>query len=127
MTTEHAQAFTQRSLLWAGFVLIMLGGCGGDETRQEAETSDPRAALLEACETQQGIGWLKREHGDAYCECWADTAEEVLGEANYDRLVQAARAELRAADVAERERIARENTDLYTSVSNAARSCGSAN
>jgi hypothetical protein len=79
---------------------------------------------VEACDTQQGFGWLKREHGGDYSECWADRAQEVLGEVNYTRLVQAARAELAAADAADRERIVRENTDLYSSGSSAAQSCG---
>jgi hypothetical protein len=80
---------------------------------------------MEACETTQGIGWLKREYGEDYCSCWADKAKEVLGDDNYSSLVQASRAELAAgADVADRERIARENTHLYSSVSHAAQSCG---
>jgi hypothetical protein len=82
-----------------------------------------QCSLIEACETQQRIGWLKREYGEDYCECWADKAQEVLGEANYGMLVQASRAELASADVADRERIARENTHLYSTVSAAAQSC----
>lgn len=111
-------------LLWSSVALLGIWACGAESAGDEFTEEEGRAALMEACETQQGIGWLKREYGEDYCECWADKAQEVLGEANYSRLVQASRAELASADVADRERIARENTDLYSSVSNAAQSCG---
>ena len=115
----------KRPLLWSSMVLLGLGACGADRAGDQFTEEEGRAALIKACETQQGIGWLKQEHGEDYCECWAEKAQEVLGEMNYGRLVQASRAELASADVADRERIVRENTDLYSSVSNAARSCTS--
>lgn len=103
--------------LFSGSLLILtLAACGGTPT-------DGRATLMAACDTQQGIGWLKREHGEQYCECWADKAREVLADENYGKLVAAAAAELKAADNADREKIVRENTSLYSTVSNAARSC----
>jgi hypothetical protein len=114
----------RQRLMLSGLALLGLWACGAGSSGDELTEEEARAALVEACETQQGIGWLKSEYGDAYCECWADKAEEVLGEENYDKLVQASRAELASADVADRERIARENTHLYSSVSNAAQSCG---
>lgn len=127
MSTKFAREMTRQPLLWTTLVLVILAGCGSGDTTQQIEEGDPRTALLEACETQQGIGWLKREYGDTYCECWADKAQEVLGEDNYGKLVQASRAELGAENAADRERIVRENTHLYSSVSNAAQSCGSTN
>jgi hypothetical protein len=117
----------KHSPLWSSVVLLGLWACGAGSAGDQFTEEEGRAALIEACGTQQGIGWLKREHGEDYCECWADKAKDVLGEANYSRLVQASRAELASADVADRERIARENTDLYSSVSNAAQSCGRTN
>lgn len=105
--------------------LFGLLACGAGTADDQPTAEDGRAALIEACETQQGIGWLKREHGDDYCGCWADRAQEVLGEANYVRLVRVSRAELAAPDVADRERIVRENSELYSSVSSAAQSCRS--
>ena len=116
----------RQPLVWSSVAVLGLWACGAEDTGEQLSQGEGRAALLEACETQQGIGWLKREHGDGYCECWADKAQEVLGEANYSRLVQASRAEVAAADVADRERIVRENTDLHASVSTAAQSCGRA-
>jgi len=114
-------------LLWSSVALLGLWACGAGSAGDQFTEAEDRAALVEACNTQQGIGWLKREYGEGYCECWADKAREVLGDANYSRLAQASRAELASADVADRERIARENTDLYSSVSNAAQSCRKTN
>jgi hypothetical protein len=114
----------KQPLLWSSVALLALWACGTESAGDQFTEEEGRAALVEACETQQGIGRLKREHGDDYCECWADKAQEVLGEANYSRLVQASRAELASDDVADREKIARENTELYSSVSSAAQSCG---
>lgn len=117
---------TERSLVGSTAVLLAgvlsLAACAGGELSAE----ESRSAVVEACETQQGIGWLKREYGERYCECYADTALEVLSEENYDVLARASRAELDAADVADRERIARENTSVYSSVSGAMGSCGDA-
>ncbi len=117
----------RQPMLWCSVALLGLWACGAGSAGEQFTEAENRAALVDACESQQGIGWLKREHGDNYCECWADRAQEVLGEANYSRLVQATRAELAAADVADRERIVRENTDLYSSVSSTAQSCGRTN
>jgi hypothetical protein len=116
----------QPLLLWSTVALLGLWACGPERSADQFTEEEDRAALIEACDSQQGIGWLKREYGEDYCECWADKAQEVLGEENYGRLVEASRAELVAADVADRERIARENTHLYSSVSSAAQSCTSA-
>src|SRR5690606_21098001 len=114
---------TKLALVWSGIAVVGLWACGAGNAEDSFTEEEGRAALIEACGTQQGIGWLKREYGDNYCDCWADKAKDVLGEANYGKLVQASRAELAAADAADRETIARENTDLYSSVSNAAQSC----
>lgn len=102
------------------FVLVVLAGlaaCGG------GEQIDNRAVLMASCETQQGIGWLKREYGDSYCECWADQAKEVLSSENYQTLVKAAEAETKAADGADREKIIRQHTEIYSTVSDATRRC----
>jgi hypothetical protein len=116
----------KQPLLWSTIALPGLWACGTERSADQFNEEEGRAALIEACDTQQGIGWLKREYGEDYCACWADRAQEVLGEENYRRLVEASRAELVSADVADRERIARGNTHLYASVSNAAQSCRSA-
>lgn len=118
----------KKPLLWSSVALLGLWACGAGPASDPFTEEEGRAALIEACETQQGIGWLKREYGEDYCGCWADKAKEVLGEENYSSLVQASRAELAAgADVADRDRIARENTHLYSSVEAAAQSCGRGN
>lgn len=107
-----------------GAAALVLGlgllACGGGEAIDEV------AVLTEACETQQGIGWLKREHGEAYCACWASEAKNVLSEENYAKFVEASAGELKAADEADREKIVRTNSPLYTTVSAAARSCARA-
>ena len=87
---------------------------------------DSRAVLMASCETSQGIGWLKREYGDSYCDCWADQAKEVLSSENYQVLVKAAQAEGKAADKADRERIIRQHTEIYSIVSGAAKRCAKA-
>jgi hypothetical protein len=110
-------------LLWSTVALLGLLACGAEASEEGFTEEEGRAALIEACDTQQGINWIKSQYGEDYCECWADKAREVLGDENYGQLVQASRAELSSADVADRERIARENTHLYSSVSSAAQSC----
>lgn len=86
MATTFAAETVRPSLFWTGVTLLALWGCGGGEAREQEEGEAPRMALMEACGTQQGIGWLKREYGENYCACWADTAQEVLSEANYRTL-----------------------------------------
>jgi hypothetical protein len=102
------------------FALVVLAGLvaceGGDPI-------DSRTVLMTSCETQQGIGWLKREYGDSYCECWVDQAKEVLSSENYQTLVKAAEAETKAADGADREKIIRQHTEIYSTVSDAAGRC----
>jgi hypothetical protein len=88
---------------------------------------DSRAALMASCETSQGIGWLKREYGDSYCDCWADQAKAVLKSENYQTLVKAAQEEVKAADKADREKIIRQHTEIYSTVSEAAKRCAKAN
>ena len=103
--------------------LIMLSGltaCGGNSP------TDSRAALLASCETSQGIGWLKREYGANYCDCWADQAKEVLSSENYQTLIQATQQEAKAADAADRDMIYRRYTHLYSTVSDAAARCAKA-
>jgi hypothetical protein len=105
------------------FALVVLAGlaaCGG------SEPIDSHAALMTSCETSQGIGWLKREYGESYCDCWADQAKEVLSSENYQTLVKAAQAETRAADMADREKIYRQHTEIYSTVSDAAGRCARA-
>ena len=105
------------------FPLVALAGLvacdGGDPV-------DSRAALLASCETSQGIGWLKREYGDSYCNCWADQAKKVLSSENFQTFVKAAQAETKAADKADREKIIRQHTEMYSTVSDAARRCAKA-
>lgn len=105
------------------FALVVLAGlaaCGG------SDPIDSRAVLMASCETQQGIGWLKREYGDSYCDCWADQAKEVLSSENYQTLVKAAQAETKAADEADREKIIRQHTEIYSTVSDVAGRCAKA-
>ena len=97
-----------------------LAACGG------GEPNDPRAVLMTSCETSQGIGWMKREYGANYCDCWADQAKEVLSTANYQTLVAAAQAEIEAADEADRDRIARRHTEIYSTVSESVKRCAKA-
>ena len=99
--------------LGCGVALMALTACGGGS----GGAVDARASLMAACSSQQGIGWLKKEHGDQYCECWADAAEQTLGPANYETLVKATQAEMKAADKADREKIVRQHTELYSMVS----------
>lgn len=104
-------------------VLVTVAGaaaCGG------GAPGDSRATLMASCETSQGVGWYKREYGERYCDCWADQAKEVLSDANYQTLVKAAEAETKAADEADREKIIRQHTELYSTVSDAARQCAKA-
>jgi len=120
---------THRTFTWLGFVLVAGWACGGSADaggNGAGDGGDAVAALTAACESQRGIGYLKREHGENYCECWVAKAREVLADDNYRTLVEAARAELRAADEADREAIAREHTTLYSTVASAASSCKAA-
>jgi len=98
--------------------LVLALAISGDVAAQ-----DGRATMMSACETQRGIGWLKRNHGERYCDCWADQAKEVLSAENHATLLKATEAELEAADKADREKIRREHTELYSTVSRAAKSC----
>ena len=107
-------------LFFAVAVLAGLSACGG------SEPIDSRAALMTSCETQQGIGWLKREYGESYCDCWADQAKDVLSSENYQALVKASQAEIKAADKADREKIVRQHTEIYSTVSDAAGRCAKA-
>ena len=104
-------------------LLVVMAGlvaCDG------SDPIDSRAALMASCETSQGIGWLKREYGDSYCNCWADQAKEVLSSENYQTLVKVAQAETKAADKADREKIIRQHTEIYSTVSDAAKRCAKA-
>ncbi len=107
----------------AGVMSIGLVAC---ERGESVESIDGRAVLMASCETSQGIGWLKREYGDSYCDCWADQAKEVLSSENYEAFVKAAQAETQAADEADREKIIRQHTELYSTVSDAAAQCAKA-
>lgn len=98
---------------------VGLAACGGGD----GSSADATAVLTEACNTQQGIGWLKKEYGEGYCDCWVSQAPKVLSAENYAAFVKANEAELAAADDADRENIARQNTTLYSSVSSAASAC----
>ncbi|MDO9460879.1 MAG: hypothetical protein Q7N95_12300 [Alphaproteobacteria bacterium] len=109
-----------KMIITLGACVLMLAACG------EEGTVDVRANMIEACGTKQGIGWLKREYGDNYCECWADQAVKVLSPANYEVLVKAVQLELEAADKADREKIYREHTAIYSTVAAAAKSCAKA-
>ena len=112
--------YRNRGLLSCVPALVVSAGlvaCGG------GETVDSRAVLMASCETSQGIGWLKREYGDNYCECWADQAKEVLSSENFETLVKASQAETKAADEADREKIVRQHTEIYSTVSDAAGRC----
>ena len=94
-----------------------MAACGG------GSSIDDTAILAESCNTQQGLGWLKREYGDGYCDCWVAQAKEVLSAENYRTFVKVNEQELNAADAADRERLARQHTELYSTVSAAAKSC----
>ena len=105
------------------FVFVLMTGllaCGS------GESIDGRSVLMASCETSQGIGWYKREYGDGYCDCWADQAKQVLSGDNYQVLIKAAQAETKAADEADRERIIRQHTEIYSTVSDAAKQCAKA-
>ncbi|MEZ4587049.1 MAG: hypothetical protein R2909_11660 [Gemmatimonadales bacterium] len=114
---------TGRGCLASGALLALMA-CGGGAAQGGGDApADAREVLLSACSTQQGIGYLKREYGESYCECWADKALETLSAANYRTLVEASRAELAAADRADREGIVRQHTEIYSTVSTAAQAC----
>jgi hypothetical protein len=115
------QNFRNFRYFFALVALAALVACSG------GDPIDSRAALMASCETSQGIGWLKREYGDSYCDCWADQANEVLSSENYQTLVKAAQAETKAADKADREKIIRQHTEIYSTVSGAAKRCAKAN
>jgi len=110
----------QPTIVVGGVLLLALSACG------DGEPIDSRADLMAACETSQGIGWNKREYGDRYCECWADQAKEILNSSNYQTLVKAAQAEMTATDKANREKIIRQHTEIYSTVSGAAKRCAKA-
>jgi uncharacterized lipoprotein YehR (DUF1307 family) len=110
----------QPNIVVGGVLLLALSACG------DGEPIDSRADLMAACETSQGIGWNKREYGDRYCECWADQAKEILNSENYQTLVKAAQAEMKATDKANREKIIRQHTEIYSTVSGAAKRCAKA-
>jgi hypothetical protein len=114
------------SLAGAAGLALALTACGGATDNGIGGGIDARAVLLESCNTQQGIGWLKKEYGEAYCECWVDQAKEVLGTDNYNTLVSASAAELEAVDDADREKIARRHTEIYSTVSAATGKCARA-
>lgn len=99
---------------------LLLMACG------RSETIDSRGNMIAACETKQGIGWLKREYGDHYCECWADEAKKILSPENYDVLHKAVQSELKATDKADREKIYRKHTAIYSTVASAVKSCAKA-
>lgn len=101
----------------AAYLGLGLAACGG------GSSIDDTAILAESCNTQQGIGWLKREYGEGYCDCWVAQAKEVLSAENYRTFVKVNEQELNAADAADRERLARQHTELYSTVSSAAKSC----
>lgn len=107
-----------------GAVFLAVSGCG--DSGGGAARVDVRDQMLEACNTQPGIGFLKREYGQQYCDCWADQAREVLSPANYATLVDAVAAELKAADNADRDKIARRHTEIYSTVHDAAARCARA-
>lgn len=100
-------------------MFVALTACGGRTGK-----TDDRAAIIEACNTQQGAGWLRKEHGENYCECYADTAKEKMDADSYKTLAAASREELQAVDdEAAREAIARRNTRVYSEASHHAQSC----
>ncbi|HNR22300.1 MAG TPA: hypothetical protein PKL49_04675 [Steroidobacteraceae bacterium] len=106
-------------LLIGATLFVVLAGCGGS-----AGTTDDRTAIIDACNTQQGAGWLRKEYGENYCECYADTAQQKLDSDSYRTLAAASREELKAADdEAARETIARRNTGVYSEASHHAQSC----
>lgn len=110
---------TVLKLLIGATALAALGGCSGG-----GGSTDDRAAIVEACNTQQGAGWLRREYGENYCACYADTAKEKLDADAYKTLAAASREELKAGDdEAAREAIARRNTQVYSEASHQAQSC----
>jgi hypothetical protein len=107
----------QTKTVAGGVFLLALTACGA------GEPIDNRAVLMTACESSQGIGWNKRNYGDRYCDCWVDQAKEVLSGENYETLVRGAQAEMKAADKADREKIIRQHTEIYSTVSGAAKRC----
>jgi len=100
-----------------GIVVITLGACAAGE----GDTADERTVLISACETQQGIGWLRKEYGEDYCACWADAAKDGLDQATYAELVKASRAELKAENETERENLARAAFGANAQAADAAR------
>lgn len=98
--------------------LLALAGCdAGGKT-------DERSAVIEACNTQQGAGWYRKEYGENYCECYADAAKEKMDKVSYETLAAASREELKARDdKGAREAIARRNTQVYSEASRHAQSC----
>ncbi len=115
------QNFKKSCHLFALVVVAALMACSS------SDPIDSRAVLMASCESSQGIGYLKREYGESYCDCWADQAKEVLSSENYKTLVKAAQAETMAADKADREKIIRQHTEIYSTVSDAAKRCAKAN
>ncbi len=103
-------------VLAGGLVLLVFAGC------ERGSAEGDRAALIQACDTQKGAGWLRKEYGEDYCACRADKAREALDSETYRQLVKASKAELKAADKAERETIARDSFKAYAQAADAARS-----
>lgn len=110
------------SFAGAAALALALTACGRSDSGVGGGI-DARATLLESCNTQQGIGWLKQEYGEAYCECWADQAKENLGTDDYNTLVSASAAELEAVDDADRTKIYRRHMELYSTVEAATGKC----
>ena len=107
----------KNQLLVGAIMLVSLAACS------EGSKVDATATLMEACNTQQGIGWLKKTYGEKYCDCWVSQSKASLGEENYERFVSANDAALKAVDKADREKIASQYTELYSTVSSAAKVC----
>lgn len=106
-------------VLISATMFAALTACGGG-----AGKMDDRTAIIEACNTQQGAGWLRKEYGENYCECYADTAKEKLDADFYKALVAASREALKVVDdEAAREAIARRNTRFYAEAEHRTQSC----
>jgi len=81
---------------------------------------DDVATLRTECETSQGIGWMKREYGENWCDCWVSAAKEGLSDSNYKTLVKASAEVVKAADNADRDKIYRQHTTLFSATSDLA-------
>lgn len=110
---------TMMKALIGAALVVALAACGGG-----TGTEDDRTAVIEACNSQQGIGWLRKEYGENYCQCYADTAKAQMDADSYKALATASREELKVVDdKAAREAIARQNTLVYSEASHHAQSC----